>query len=234
MRPHYTADVSSARPSSPGSPVSLSIAVAVLMIALAPAPWADAQMPGVPVLQNAFAAPGFTVAANYAEGGGTLAFGGAVAWGIRGGRFQLTGGVGAVNPPAGATSASYGGRASASLLQFAGGAAGVAAFAGVGGAQRGDTAVISVPAGAAIGFRWAFGERGMSAYATPSYRWERNTRGDESSTRDGFLRLALGLDVTIVSRLGATLGYEFGQRAEDDAPGPAGRVWGIGISYAFR
>ena len=194
---------------------------------------AAAQMPGVPVLQNAFSAPGFTVAVNYAEGGGSLAYGGAVAWGIRGGRIQLTGGVGAINPPATATRATYGGRAAASVLQFAGGSMGLGAFVGVGGAQRGDTTIISVPVGAAVGARWVIGTRGISAYATPSFRWWRNVIGDESST-DEFLRLALGFDATILPRLGATVGFEFGQHAAEGVPGPARRVWGLGVSYAFR
>src|SRR5215213_5877833 len=51
----------------------------------------NAQMPGLPVLQNAFANSGVTVAGNYGHVSGSNVFGVAGAWGLGSGRFQISG-----------------------------------------------------------------------------------------------------------------------------------------------
>src|SRR5437763_3625286 len=56
---------------------------------------AAAQVPGAPVLQNAFANTGLAVAANFGGGGGQTFYGAAAALGLGGGRLQLSGAAGA-------------------------------------------------------------------------------------------------------------------------------------------
>ena len=50
----------------------------------------------------------------------------------------------------------------------------------------------------------------------------------------GVVRASFGVDVTVLPRLGATLGIETGAKAKDGDPGPTGTVLGAGLSYAFR
>ena len=51
---------------------------------------ATAQMPATPVLQNAWANSGITIAANYGRVTGASAFAGALAWAPTNARFQLS------------------------------------------------------------------------------------------------------------------------------------------------
>jgi hypothetical protein len=75
--------------------------------------------------------------------------------------------------------------------------------------------------------------RGVSIYAAPFYSWTR-AKLEGESTSTGLFRASFGLDVTVVSSLGLTVGYELGQKADDDEPGAGGDVFGVGISYALR
>ena len=76
------------RPSAP------FVRLAVAALVLASPSIVGAQLPGAPVLQNAFSNPGVTVAANYADGDGTSLIAAAVAWSPGTGRFQFSGGAG--------------------------------------------------------------------------------------------------------------------------------------------
>lgn len=53
---------------------------------------ADAQMLGVPVLQNGFSNPGITVAVNYGTADSIRGYGVAAAWAPPSGLFQVSGG----------------------------------------------------------------------------------------------------------------------------------------------
>jgi len=92
-----------------------------------------AQVPGAPVLQNAFANPGLALAANFGGGGGQSFYGAAAAWGLGGGKFLVSGAAG-VGRSNGSARGAYGGRAAMSVWSTSGGSLGLAAFAGIGGA----------------------------------------------------------------------------------------------------
>src|SRR5688572_7972472 len=68
----------------------------------------QSQVPGVPVLQNAFSNPGLAIAANFGGGRGQSFYGAASAWGLAGGRLQLSGAAGAQRANEG-TRGAYGG-----------------------------------------------------------------------------------------------------------------------------
>ena len=203
----------------------------------------DAQMPGLPVLQNGFSNPGITAAVNYGTAEGVRGYGVAGAWAPGSGRFQVSGGIGGYDRDEGKTWLSYGGRIGVPLTMFTGnGSFGVAPFAGIGAANRADEALLYVPVGVAAGYRRAVGEtRAISVYGSSFYGWNRLTddRPDGDPTRDrtisnGLLRFSAGLDFAVTTSLGVTIGYEFGAKADAGEPGPIGSVFGIGLSYAFR
>ena len=112
---------------------SATVALAVAALAALSTPTA-AQIPGVPVLQNAFANPGLAFAANFGGGSGQNFYGVAAGWGI-GGRFTLSGGAGAQRM-ANTTRGAYGARAAMSVWNSSGGALGAGGFVGFGAAPR--------------------------------------------------------------------------------------------------
>jgi hypothetical protein len=193
---------------------------------------AGAQTPGLPVLQNAFANPGLAFAANFGGGGGQSFYGAAVAWGLGGGRLQVSGAAGAQRSNEAARGA-YGARLAATLWNSAGGGIGVGAFGGVGGAPRtrdGDVvtnpALVNIPLGLTASYRRNLGPtRGFSVYGSPLYRWSRVTT-DDGSASDGAIRFALGIDVGVTPALGATLGTEFGSGSSS-----GGSNFGLAISW---
>lgn len=181
---------------------------------------ATAQVPGTPVLQNAFGNPGLAFAANYGGGTEQSFFGAASAWGLRGGRFTLSGSAGAQRAND-ATRGAYGARAAATVWTTSGGSLGVGAFAGIGGAPRtrsGNTvtnpAVGVLPAGLTVAYQRPLGRtRGVSLYVSPFYRW---TRLDSAAvTSSGAVRVSAGLDFAFSPSIGATIGGEFGQSGSD-------------------
>src|SRR5688500_11550799 len=195
-----------------------------------------AHLPRFPVLQNAFANPGLTIAVNYGQSDESKGYGGALAWSPATARFQLTGGFGAFKPDEGDRAWAWGARAAVPITQtMMAGKLGVGAFAGVGGASQDDVSLLHVPAGASISWRTRLGERrGISLYAAPFYSWTR-VRFDDESESKGLLRASVGVDVAVVPSLGITVGYEFGQNADDDGPpGATGGIFGVGVSYALR
>jgi|SRR5688500_9667545 len=176
-----------------------------------------AQVPAVPVLQNAFLNPGLGIAANVAGGGGQSFYGLAAGWGLGGGRFLVSGAAGALRAE-GATRGAYGGRVAATVWSGKGGSLGAGAFAGVGGAPGTRTnatttsaSILNVPVGVTVGYRRALGtKRGLSAYVSPLYRW---TRADDDGvvTTSGTVRAAFGMDFSISPSIGATVGGELGR-----------------------
>ena len=192
---------------------------------------ADAQVPGLPTLQNAFGNPGLTAAVNIGSGSGSSVYGAAASIGA--GRFQLSGGIGAFVPDSGSTAPALGARIAMPVFSFMNGAAGVAAFAGAGGVSRSGTSAVQIPVGAGIGWRRALGAtRGVSVYAAPMFTFYRATVGDSSTTK-GLLRASIGLDFALTRRLGVTVGAETGAKADDGDPGPSGGVAAIGVAWAF-
>lgn len=177
---------------------------------------AEAQVPGAPVLQNAFNNPGFAVAANFGGGGGQSFYGAAAALGLGSGRISVSGAAGAQRGN-GATRGAYGGRVAASLWTSSGGGLGIGGFAGLGGAPRTRTgatvtnpAVVSIPVGISVGYRRALGNtRGFSGYVSPLYRWMRS----DSSTvvSNGAFRVSAGIDFAVSQSFGVTFGGEMGQ-----------------------
>jgi hypothetical protein len=211
------------------------VTAAAVAVALASPAIAAAQLPGAPVLQNAFANPGVTVAANYADGDATTLIAGAVAWSPGTGRFQFSGGAGQLKvDDADFSAPAWGARVAVPLLSFANGRAGVAPFGGIGGASKDSVKLLQVPFGVGAGWRMGLGAtRALSLYATGTYLWARTTVGEERVS-DGRVRFAAAADVTVVRNLGLTLGYEAGAEADAGEAGPTGPVLGVGLSWAFR
>jgi hypothetical protein len=211
-----------------------SIAAVVAMVC-AGSTGASAQLPGVPVLQNAFANAGITIAVNYGHSEDAQAYAGAVAWAPTSARFQVTGGFGSIDADGADRASAWGGRLSVPITQtMMAGKLGIGAFAGVGGASQDDVSLLHVPAGASISYRMRLGERrGISIYAAPFYSWTRASNDDESDSK-GLVRASFGVDVAVVPALGLTVGYEFGQKAGVDDPGATGGTFGVGVSYALR
>lgn len=177
---------------------------------------AGAQVPGVPVLQNAFSNPGLAVAANFGSGSGQSYYGVAAAWGLgSAGRLAVSGAAGAQRGN-GATRGAYGGRVSTRIWSSGGGALGVAGFAGFGGAQSTTSgtavtnpAVVMIPVGLSVGYRRALGaSRGMSAYVAPFYRYMRTDSGTVAT--QGTVRISGGLDFSVTSSIGVTVGGDLG------------------------
>ena len=198
----------------------------------------SAQVPGVPVLQNAFANPGLAFAANFGTGGGQSFFGAAAGWGLGGGRLLLSGAAG-VQRANESTRGAYGVRGTFSAWTSAGGALGASAFAGIGGAPRTrnddittNAAQLIVPVGLSVGYRRPLGEsRGFSVYASPIYRWTRAEANDVSATASGFAA-SVGVDFALTRSIGLTAGGEFGQR-EGTGSG-SGSLLGFAVSFIPR
>jgi hypothetical protein len=196
---------------------------------------ANAQLPGVPVLQNAFANPGLTIAVNYGHSDESKAYAGALAWAPASARFQVTGGFGAFEPDDADRTSAWGVRGAVPITQaMMAGKLGFGVFAGVGRASRDTVSLLHVPAGASVAWRTRLGERrGISFFAAPFYSWTRVSVGEESESK-GLVRASFGVDVSVVPSLGITVGYELGQEAGLDEPGATGGTLGVGISYALR
>ena len=216
----------------------LVIPAAALMVANAVGGPLQAQMLGVPVLQNGFSNPGITAAVNYGTAEGVRGYGVAAAWAPSSGRFQVSGGIGGYDPDEGKTWMTYGGRVGVPLTGLTGtGSFGVAPFAGLGAASRQGMSIMHLPVGVAAGYRRALGTtRAISVYGSSFYDWTRLTSdvANVEPVSKGLIRFSGGLDVAVIPAVGLTIGYEAGQTADAGEPGPTGSVFGIGLSYAFR
>jgi len=223
----------------------------------------EAQMPGAPVLQNAWATPNVVGAVNIGGGSDGTVYAAAGAWTPGGGRFQLSGGLGFETRTGRNSRAAYGARVAIPL----GGASssfGFAAFAGIGGGAGAkkstapapggtlfsDTTASSlqIPVGASVGWRKAIGtSHGVSVYASPYYEFFNSaswtagtlvgpggiTTIPAGSKTGGVVRVGLGADFGITPSLGATVGVDFGGTRARAFGGPSGSLYGLGVSYAF-
>lgn len=209
---------------------------------------AAAQLPELPVLQSGFTRPGLAAAVNYGTGDETSTVALAGAWTPASGRFQLSGGVGLLEPPGDASSRPTAGVRVALPVptpwtREPTSAFGLTAFGGVGGAWRDEENLLQFPVGVGLGYRRAIGaSRALALYATPFYTFIRRTADDETdggeavdedAKRSNLFRTAVGVDFTLTAKMGVTAGYEFGSNAETGRPGPTGGIFGIGLSYAF-
>ena len=195
-----------------------------------------AQLPGAPVLQNAWATPGIVGAINFGSGSDGEVYAVAGSWAPTSGRFQLSGGAGSRRFSGIGSRSVFGLRLA---VPFGGGPTsnfGFAAFAGGGGGAGGKSktadslaSTSQVPIGAAIGWRRALGaSHGLSLYASPSYVFF--TGGGKSG---GLVRTSVAADLGITASLGLTAGVEFGQTRVHEIGGPSGPLYGVGIAYAF-
>jgi hypothetical protein len=209
----------------------------VILVLTAPA-WlgvaATAQMPGSPVLQNAFVNSGITAALNAAGLGGASSYAAAVAWAPATARFQLSAGIGLQTRTGASNHTVYGARANVPIIG-ATKSMGVSLFAGYGGLSGGtvdsSTTKSLVPLGATLSYRLAIGtSHGVSIYGSPVY--EAITRGGGASSTSVF-RGAVGLDVGITSAIGATVGIEFGPKQALGSGKPSGTAFGGAVSYAL-
>jgi hypothetical protein len=192
-----------------------------------------AQLPGAPVLQNAWATPGMVVALDIAGGsaGSGSTYAGAIGWTPGNGRFQFSGGAGMQTGAGTSSRGVFGARVAMPITQMMAGNLGIAGFVGVGGGAGGSkdsTRITSVvPVGVAVGYRRAIGGagRGFSVFADPDYQFQ-----SASKTKKGFFRVGVGVDAGITSRFGVTLGLESGATAAKGLAGPHGTTYGLGVS----
>ncbi|MEO6209702.1 MAG: hypothetical protein ABIQ10_06200 [Gemmatimonadaceae bacterium] len=216
------------------APRSLSAVAVMLASALSLAAPARAQMLGAPVLQNAFTNPGFTLGLDFGTSSDFSSYGGAVAWAPSNGILQLAGGVGYLDPKNGSGTATYGARLMVPVLNRTS-AFGVAPFVGMGGANFDGVNVWQIPLGISAGYRRAIGEngRGISAYVSPFYTWNR-VRENGSTDGHGLFRVSVGVDAAVLPQIGVTVGYEVGKNAGEGEIGATGGIFGIGVSYALH
>lgn len=205
--------------------------VAIAVVLLASSRVASAQLAGLPVLQNAFANPGITAGLNYGRGSGLTSYAAAAAWAPGSARFVLSAGIGAVKPDSTESSMAYGGRVSAPVFSLMDGALGFGVFGGYGGVNASNLSIAVL--GLSAGYRRPIGALGVSVHGAPSYQ-RHSVTGDGVSVSKGLLRFSGGVDVSFGDRIGATLGFEAGGTGSDSDPGPAGSVFGLGVSYALR
>lgn len=195
---------------------------------------AAAQMPGAPVLQNAFANPGITAAVNIASVGASSSYALAGAWAPSSGRFQLSLGVGVQTRRETPVRTVYGARANIPVFG-ATGSFGASIFAGYGGMTGREldstSATVLIPAGATFSYRLGLGtRRGFSVYASPIYEWVKRG-GDAGST--SVFRGALGLDLGVTASIGVTVGVELGTKYDARTAKPSGTAFGAALSYAL-
>jgi hypothetical protein len=67
-------------------------------------------------------------------------------------------------------------------------------------------------------------------YAVPFYSYTRVRAIDQ---RSNLFRAAFAADAVLAPRVGLSLGYEVGAKAEGSQPGPRSGTAGLGVSYAF-
>lgn len=210
-----------------------SALIGIVAVVLA-APRVGAQMLATPVLQNAFANPGFTIGADYGHGESANAYGVALAWAPRSTRFQLSAGAGAFDPSAGSATGTWGARAMVPAKMLLAGHLALAGFVGLGGAHSHGTDEIRVPVGISVGYRRALGAtRGVSAYVAPFYSWARQST-DSAAVTNGEFRVSIGIDAAVLPQIGVTIGYETGTTAAAGRPGPSSGTVGVGVSYALH
>jgi hypothetical protein len=199
-----------------------------------PAFGARAQMPTIPVLQNGFTSSGMTLAVNYGSASASTAYALALGWGPSSNRFQISGAIGGVRPDTGGTWTGYGARVAIPLFSTKADQFGVAAFAGVGGGRRDTTALVRIPVGLGVGYRFGLGAtRSVSAYASPFFVWSRLSERGSRAQGDNAMRGSVAIDLVLTRNIGLTAGYEFGAKSSSAFGGGSG-LFGAAASYAFR
>jgi len=193
-----------------------------------------AQMPGSPLLQNAFANPGITAAVNVASLGGASSYSAAGAWAPGSARFEFSAGIGAQTHSGSPTRAVYGFRFNIPLLGESS-SFGASLFTGYGGlsgaGMDSSTTRALFPVGATLGYRVALGgNHGFSIYASPIY--ESVGRGGGAANVSVF-RGAVGVDFGITSSIGASAGLEFGGTENAESGKPSGTAFGAALSYVI-
>lgn len=215
---------------------SRALATLIALSCFAPAALV-AQMPGTPILQNAWASPGIVGALNFSGGSDGSVYAAAASWTPGSGRFEASGGIGAQSRTGKSTRAVFGGRL-AVPLPFGGPTSnfGAAAFGGIGGGSGGTSAfvdsissTVQIPIGIAVGWRHAIGStHGVSIYGTPAYEFFSG-----GSKTGGLFRASVGADAGITPAIGVTVGVEFGGTRPRGFGGPSGTLYGVGVSYAL-
>ena len=184
-----------------------------------------AQMRALPVLQNAFSAPGLNAAVNYgasSKDGNTV--GGAASWTPVSTAFQLSGGVGRHAPDTGKAALTYAVRLARTFKQLSDGSIGLGGFIGAGSFSSSETTISSVPLGVSVGYRRAIGtSRGFSVYAAPYYVVGRVSPKDQASVNTSTFRVSGGVDMTLTRSIGATVGVDGGKSM----------MFGAGLTYAL-
>src|SRR5437588_8614124 len=100
-----------------------------MLIAAFAAISAGAQLPGAPVLQNAWASPGVVGALDFGGGADGSVVAAAAGWTPGSGRFQVSGGLGSRTLTGHGSSFAYGARVAVPIFGGGASAFGVAAFA---------------------------------------------------------------------------------------------------------
>jgi hypothetical protein len=210
--------------------------LAILVIGLAVS--ADAQLPGLPVLQNAWATPGVMIAVDGGGSGSRGVIAAAGSW-APASRIQLSGGGGYQSGHSVGSSAAYGFRVAVPLVAPSS-SLGLAVFAGVGGASshRNESIVaafdsvtssIEIPVGLALGWRHNGGfASGFSTFVAPVLVFY--TGG---SAPDNLFRVTLGVDIGVTDSWGITGGLDVGQSRPSAVGGPGGPQFGLGVSHAI-
>jgi hypothetical protein len=195
---------------------------------------AHAQMLGVPVLQNAFTNRGFTLGADFGSSTDVTTYGGAVSWSPMSARYQLSGGVAYLDQKKASGTATYGARLMVPVLNQTS-AFGVAPYVGMGGATFDGITEWQIPLGISAGYRRALGAsgRGVSAFVSPFYTWDR-VRVNKQTGTTGLFRVSVGVDAAVLPQVGVSLGLEAGQKAGANDSGARGTIFGVGVSYALH
>ncbi len=217
------------------------LALLTALMLAAPAT-ATAQFPGLPVVEGAFFHPGRVGGMNLGLAEDATAYAAAASWVPGSARWKVSAGLGYLQLPDDGTLA-FGVRA-AYPLPFMGtgdstSATSLAAFAGGGGYSLNGVTSLSIPLGVTAGYRGAIpGGRAWAVHAAPFLVYNLATGTvrdtDEEVSASGFvIRLGVGGDFAVTSRVGLSLALEFGQDPDSNDPGTRGTVLGVGVALRF-
>lgn len=232
----------------------------IAVAAMCPVEIAGAQMPGAPILQNAWSTPGAVGSINVGGGGGTTVYAGALSWTPAMGHLQVIGGAGAATGNGSGSRGAYGIRIAAPL----GGTSstvGFALFGGVGGGPARTTttavsctvfspgcAVITPTRATSAIFVFDSTTNTTVIPIGASIGWRSAIGGSHGvsvyasptfvycaggTSNASLFRVGLGIDGGLSPSIGLTGGLEFGGTRPQAIGGPSGVVYGAGISYAF-
>jgi hypothetical protein len=253
-----------ARKSEPPASVRRRLMIIVLatVASVLVASSVSAQIPGLPVLQNAWSTEGMTGALNVGGGGGSAVYAGAVSLSSGIGHFSLTGGGGYRTRTGGAGGGGVAGLRAALPFGGSDGSLGLALTAGVGGGAGGTFSTTARCNFTTVGCRIPVGATGPnpgfvvvdsmgSTVEIPvglGFGWRHMmsaTRGFSVYTTPAYVfysggtrsgsgfRAAVATDFGLSTSMGITAGLDFGSNRPRGLGGPTGVTFGIGASYAF-